>query len=160
MATTIYNRKVFVKPTTELQVYPKIKRVCEVVPFTKNHQCSPSWPTFTQLSVNKAFAESESKPLFLWANKTSFDKILSDKSVFARSNFFAWRSQLRSSVEVLIPKNTEFCRDKKKSKCLMAGHNDHQAGILGDALSGWFFCLFVTIRNAHEVDMRLLWCSP
>jgi hypothetical protein len=29
------------------------------------------------------------------------------------------------------------CGRDKHSKCLMAGHNDYQAGILGDGLSGW-----------------------
>lgn len=39
------------------------------------------------------------------------------------------------------------CGRDKKSKCLMAGHNDYQAGILGDALSGW---LMLTVRNVKE----------
>lgn len=39
------------------------------------------------------------------------------------------------------------CGRDQKSKCLMAGHNDHQAGILGDALSGW---LLLTVRHVKE----------
>ena len=38
-------------------------------------------------------------------------------------------------------------RDRKKSSCLMAGHNDHQAGIMGDALSGW---LIFKVPNIKE----------
>jgi hypothetical protein len=39
------------------------------------------------------------------------------------------------------------CGRDKASKCLLAGHNDHQAGIMGDALSGW---LMLTVRNVTE----------
>jgi hypothetical protein len=36
---------------------------------------------------------------------------------------------------------------RQASACWHPGHNDHQAGIMGDALSGW---LMLTVRNVTE----------